>query len=458
MVLISALNFWIGLLVIIIAVVTSHRIYSAKKRQKEEAFAEYELSKSNKVLIAFASQSGFAESIAWQTAKTLRSWGVEVELTALGVINAKVLTRFSRALFIVSTTGKGEAPDNAREFVKQHMQKPVLLSGLEFAVLALGDRSHENYCAFGRRLDSWLRTSGAHPFSALTEVDNADPGALKVWESNLNRFKQRSSDVALPSVQYYRWKLVDRTLLNKGSAGGPVYLVALCSLDIPPLWRAGDIVEVLPGPADATLENSHTKKHREYSVASLPADGRLELVIRQIQLPDGRSGMCSNWLTKKAAINERVMLRVRSNRSFHGPENDQPMILIGNGTGIAGLRAHLKSRSLNGAHENWLIFGERNSEHDWFFRNEIVRWQAEGHIKRLDLAFSRDQTDKIYVQHRLHSAATTLKQWVDNGAYIYICGSLEGMSTEVKTTVQSILGKKNFLRFVDEGRYRCDVY
>jgi sulfite reductase (NADPH) flavoprotein alpha-component len=458
MIMISAKLFWLCVFAICISIVTYYWNYRGKKLLPAQKPAAAGAKNKDVVLVAFASQSGFAESIAWKTAGILQSWGLAVETVALGSLDSTKLAKFRRVLFIVSTTGTGEAPDNARNFAKRDMHKPMKLPELSFAVLALGNRSHENYCEFGRKLDRWLRASGAVELNKITEVDNADPGALKLWDRNLDYFKQNSTNEAPTTVQYYRWKLVERTLLNAGSAGGSVYLLALYPFDMPPLWREGDIVEIFPGPAEEAVKGTSTIRHREYSVASLPADGRLELVIRQVQMPDSEPGLCSSWLTQKIKLNERIMLRIRSNRYFHGPEDERPMILIGNGTGIAGLRAHLKSRSLLGYHENWIIYGERNSEFDWLFRDEIMRFQKEGHIKRLDLAFSRDQSEKVYVQHLLNNTATTLKEWVQNGACIYVCGSLEGMSTGVRNSMSSILGEENFLKLVEEGRYRCDVY
>jgi sulfite reductase (NADPH) flavoprotein alpha-component len=96
---------------------------------------------------------------------------------------------------------------------------------------------------------------------------------------------------------------------------------------------------------------------------------------------------------------------VRENRSFHAPEDARPLILIGNGTGIAGLRAHLHARARAGHQRNWLLFGERTAQHDFFFRSEIEAWRDTGILERVDLAFSRDQTARRYVQHLVAAAA-----------------------------------------------------
>src|SRR5690606_9801012 len=101
--------------------------------------------------------------------------------------------------------------------------------------------------------------------------------------------------------------------------------------------------------------------HREYSIASLPADGRIELLVRQMHRPDGQVGLGSGWLTAHAGIGDGIAALVRRNAAFHPPADTTPLILIGNGTGMAGLRAHLKARVAAGCRRNWLLF--RSEEH-----------------------------------------------------------------------------------------------
>ena len=164
--------------------------------------------------------------------------------------------------------------------------------------------------------------------------------------------------------------------------------------------------------------------HREYSIASIAADGAIELLIRQMRGSDGRLGIGTGWLTESAPLGADIALRVRANANFHAPVDARPLILIGNGTGMAGLRALLRQRIAAGHRRNWLLFGERNADRDYYWRDEIEHWHADGKIERLDLAFSRDQPERIYVQHRLAERANALRQWVDEGASIHVCGSL----------------------------------
>ena len=198
--------------------------------------------------------------------------------------------------------------------------------------------------------------------------------------------------------------------------------------------------------------------HREYSIASIPADGRLELLLRQMRHPDGTLGIGSAWLSEHAAVGETLALRIRSNPGFHPPADARPMILVGNGTGLAGLRAQLKQRIAAGRRRNWLLFGERSSLHDFYFREEIQAWRDSGDLARLDLAFSRDQAERIYVQQRLRQSAVELRRWMDEGASIYVCGSLEGMAPAVTAALNDILGVAVVEQLIEDGRYRRDVY
>ncbi|MCF5823671.1 flavodoxin, partial [Pseudomonas syringae] len=153
-----------------------------------------------------------------------------------------------------------------------------------------------------------------------------------------------------------------------------------------------------------------------------------------------------------------VSLRLRRNSSFHLPAAPVPLILLGNGTGLAGLRSLLKARIAQGQVRNWLLFGERNRAHDFHCGTELQGWLQAGHLTRLDLAFSRDQAEKVYVQDRLRDAADELRLWLDDGAAIYICGSLLGMAAGVDQVLNEMLGEQAVSDLIEEGRYRRDVY
>jgi len=180
--------------------------------------------------------------------------------------------------------------------------------------------------------------------------------------------------------------------------------------------------------------------------------------VRQERHPDGSLGLGSGWLTEHAPLGAAISLRLRRNSGFHLPAEPCPLILLGNGTGLAGLRSLLKARIAQGQQPNWLLFGERNAAHDFYCRDELQGWLASGELARLDLAFSRDQAHKVYVQDRLREAADELRRWLADGAAIYICGSLNGMAAGVDQTLIDLLGADAVQQLIEQGRYRRDVY
>ena len=107
---------------------------------------------------------------------------------------------------------------------------------------------------------------------------------------------------------------------------------------------------------------------------------------------------------------------------------------------------------------NWLLFGERTRAFDYHFRADIEAWQASGFLSRVDLAFSRDQPERVYVQHRLREAAPLVRTWIAQGACVYVCGALIGMAADVDATLVEIVGAETVDRLRTEGAYRRDVY
>ena len=197
---------------------------------------------------------------------------------------------------------------------------------------------------------------------------------------------------------------------------------------------------------------------REYSIASIPEQQVLRLVVRQ-QLDDqGQLGLGSGWLTQHTALRDKIQLRIRTNESFHLIADNRPIICIGNGTGIAGLMSLISARIRQDYTDNWLIFGERERAHDFFYKDTIQAWINTAMLKRIDLAFSRDQAEKVYVHHKLREHAEELKTWVEKDAVIYVCGSIEGMATDVDLALTDILGEACIDELRETGRYRRDVY
>lgn len=437
--------------------VTGWQLYLGRRRQRHAARAgrqalEAARGDGQPWLIGFASQNGFAEQLAWQTAGQLQAAGATVQVRPLAQLDAQALRGAGRALFVVSTFGDGEAPDSARGFVRRVLGGEFDLGHLEYALLGLGDRQYQRFCGFARQLHDWLQGQGARSLFAPVEVDNGDHSALQRWRALLGELTGSAPpSEAEPAARdgFAEWTLREKQWLNPGSSAAPVWRLAF---EVPAgqRWQAGDLVEILPPQAGA--------RPRSYSIASLADDGSLELIVRLHLHADGTPGLCSGWLCVQLAEGATAPLRLRRNTGFHLPEDDRPLLLIGNGTGLASLRALLRERAWRGQPRNWLLFGERTAAHDFLCRDELLAWQAERHLQRLDLAFSRDQADKVYVQDRLRAAADELRAWLADGAAIYVCGSLEGMGEGVDAVLRELLGAAALAELQESGRYRRDLY
>jgi sulfite reductase (NADPH) flavoprotein alpha-component len=437
-------RFLLAAIIIATYVVFTVAIFRAHRRKKARA----ETTTGASLLVAYASQTGYAEQIANQTAKALQAANIPSRVRSLADLTAEELAGTERALFVVSTYGEGDPPDAGLPFVHSVMSRSPALSRLAYGVLALGDSTYQNFCGFGRTLDHWLRRHCAVPMFDLVEVDNADEAALRHWERHIGSLGGKT-DALVWTEASERWQITGRKLINPGSAGQPCFHIELRPLLSAKMrWAAGDIAVLTPPGTNA----------REYSIASMPSEGSLHILVRQSRRADGTLGVASGWLTEHAPIGTEVPLRIRSNSNFHAPADARPVILIGNGTGIAGLRSILKAReSVRGA-LNWLIFGERNAAHDSFYGQDLERWRASGVLTRVDFAFSRDQDERVYVQHIVQRAAKEIRDWVAEGAVIYVCGSAAGMATAVDDALAAALGRDTLDALITGRRYRRDVY
>ncbi len=403
-------------------------------------------------LVAWASQTGSAEYLAQQTVATLRTGGLAARSASMDQIDEAALRGATRILFIASTYGEGDAPDNAERFARLLAGAAAPLPHLHYGLLALGDSSYTHFCGFGRRLDAALQALGAQPLFARVEADRTAPAALDAWQHHLSHLAGTSDAPDWSAPAWADWRLDSRQLLNPGSAGAPVYRIGLLPQDgALPAWEAGDLVQV-SAPADPDYP-------REYSIASVGAEGRLELLVRLHLRADGGAGLASGWLAHDAAIGAPITLRLRVHSRFRiGANGGRPLILIGNGTGIAGLRAHLKHRVDAGETRNWLLFGERNAAHDRFCGDEISAWHGAGMLEQLHLVFSHDGDPLRYVQHALAQQAALLRDWIARDAAIYVCGSLHGMAAGVHEALLAALGQDGVDQLAESGRYRRDVY
>jgi sulfite reductase (NADPH) flavoprotein alpha-component len=214
---------------------------------------------------------------------------------------------------------------------------------------------------------------------------------------------------------------------------------------------------------------------RLYSVASSPAahPGEAHLTVGAVRWNRGaikRKGVTSTYFADRRKVGDSARIYVKPNRHFRLPEDgNRKIIMIGAGTGIAPYRGFIEQRTEAGAKgESWLFFGERNFTNDFLYQLEWQDALASNTLSRIDVAFSRDQPEKIYVQHRLWQQRADLQKWVDDGAHIYVCGDEKGMAKDVDATLVKILaeaakgdedaGRAKLKELTKAGRYQRDVY
>jgi sulfite reductase (NADPH) flavoprotein alpha-component len=233
-----------------------------------------------------------------------------------------------------------------------------------------------------------------------------------------------------------------------------------------------DLVETYPSTlsADALVNLLRPLPRRAYSIASSQAlvGEQAHLAIAKLAYHAAgrdRLGVTSGMIAERVRQGDALNLTVKPNRHFRLPADPQtPIVMIGAGTGIAPYRAFLQHREALGSTgqgaigQSWLIFGHRHFLHDFLYQLDIQEWLKSGVLSRLDLAFSRDQPQKKYVQHVLAAERDALKSIIADGAVLYLCGDAKAMARDVDATLTDILGADALEALISAGRYKKDVY
>jgi len=216
-------------------------------------------------------------------------------------------------------------------------------------------------------------------------------------------------------------------------------------------------------------------QHRAYSISSSPKahPGEVHLTVAAVRwMYEGRPhrGVCSTFLADHVPEGATAGIFMQANKAFRVPEDDDlPMVMVGPGTGIAPFRAFLEERRERGAKGmNWLFFGDQHRASDFIYEDEIGAMSTSGLLTRLDLAFSRDQAEKIYVQHRMIENGKDLFAALEEGGHFYVCGDATRMAKDVDAALHQVVAEQGGLSdeaavdYVNalkkEKRYVRDVY
>lgn len=233
--------------------------------------------------------------------------------------------------------------------------------------------------------------------------------------------------------------------------------------DYPFDWNANKLIEVLRQlpPRLYSISSSQDmvgdEVHATVSVVRYERKSRL------------RNGACSSHLADNIEIDDQVPVYIEKNPSFKLPANGAKIIMVGAGTGIAPYRAFLQQREADNKTGNtWLFFGDRHFQSDFLYQVEWQKWLKSNHLQKMDVAFSRDQEEKIYVQHKLLENQKEILKWLEEGAHFYLCGDMKSMAKDVNKTLLEIIKNQGGIttekaeeyvkKLKREKRFQQDVY
>jgi sulfite reductase (NADPH) flavoprotein alpha-component len=477
-----------------------------------------------RLLIAFGSQSGNAETLAKRLGKEAAGRGFAARVAGLDSLQPSHLLEEKNVLVVTSTWGEGDMPDNAIPFweaLNQNGSSPKL-DGVQFSVLALGDLNYgDTFCLAGRRLDSRLEELGAtriHPrvdcdvefdelagtwsegvFRSLETGATATPAPALPAESSVTTTPEAEAGTGYHKKNPFPAPLVQNLALNRTGSSKDTRHIAFSLAGSGLQYETGDALGVfprncpevvaqiidahqlnagdavpLPDGGAATLQEALEGSYeirallgytpsvrvdapafvstlrklqpRLYSIASSQKahPDEVHLCVGAVRYEkDGvmHQGVASTFLADRLPLGSPAGVFVHTAKHFRVPADfSLPIIMVGPGTGIAPFRAFLEEREATGAPgKNWLFFGDQRSATDYLYQEQIEAWHQSGFLTRLDLAFSRDQAEKIYVQTRMQEHASELWAWLEAGAHFYVCGDASRMAKDVDATLHAVI-------------------
>lgn len=442
------------------------------------------------VMIYFATETGNSKGLSLQMMKAIKAAGYKVKNSPVNRLKVKDIKPDVLAIFVASTHGEGDPPEAAVPFFDAVREAPDgALEGLNYAVAGLGDSSYEIFCGAATDLDKELERLGGKRFqdNALFDVDYAShtPSWIeKTVKSMDDLFGVETAPVAnvVADAQevrtgrgYTRLEPITGTVkeivnLNDIDSNKETYHIEIEYDDESVIYSCGDAAGIIV-PED---QNGGDPAPRLYSIASSPSyhEGEVHLTVALATHAndDGTTGygIYSKYLADLQQGDE-ITFYIHQNQMFNLASDDKDIVMIGPGTGIAPFRSFIYERSERGADgRNWLFFGDQHMHCDFLYQAEWQEHLATETLHRIDLAFSRDQEHKIYVQDRLRENAADVVAWIDGGATIYLCGNKDPMSKDVDQALIDILSEQknisndeaaDMLADLEENdRYLKDVY
>jgi len=238
-----------------------------------------------------------------------------------------------------------------------------------------------------------------------------------------------------------------KTVETYGETTGHQYVKALLADDQARKWIAGrqliDLIVTFPIALDAEKLRALTRSlaPRAYSIASSRGEvgDEAHLLISAVRYEShgrARKGVASNYVAERLKRGQRVRVKLKPNKHFALPAGDRDIIMVGPGTGVAPFRAFVQERRATEAKgRNWLFFGDRTFTHDFLYQLDWQDALKDGTLTRMDVAFSRDTPEKVYVQHKIWERRADLIEWLDGGAHFYVCGDAKAMAKDVRAAL-----------------------
>ncbi|WP_075223541.1 assimilatory sulfite reductase (NADPH) flavoprotein subunit [Bacillus licheniformis] len=544
---------------------------------------------SKEVTILFGSQTGNAQGLAENAAKTLTERGFQVTVSSMSDFKPNQLKKLKNLLIVVSTHGEGDPPDNALSFHEfLHGRRAPKLNDLRYSVLALGDTSYEFFCQTGKEFDqrlgelggtrlhprvdcdldydepaaAWLdgvisslnegqeqgasaapaQTAAPQAAGGVTVYSRKNPFRAEVLENlNLNGrgsnketrhlelslegsgltyepgdalgiFPENDPELVDMLLKELKWDPNAAVAVDQGEnlslkeALTSYYEITVLTKKF--IQQAAEIIEneklrELAAPENADQLKAYIAGRdlidfvrdfgpiaaapqefvsilrkippRLYSIASSfaanPDEVHLTIgAVRYNAHGRDRKGVCSVLCAERLQPGDTLPVFIQPNKNFKLPENPEtPIIMVGPGTGVAPFRSFMQEREETGASgKSWMFFGDQHFVTDFLYQTEWQKWLSEGVLTKMDVAFSRDTEEKVYVQHRMLEHSKELFEWLEEGAAFYVCGDKNNMAKDVQNALLEIIEKEGgksreeaeayLAEMKKQKRYQRDVY